>query len=144
MLCNTIHASFSTNQCTLPHILLTQVKFPIWALFYPPSYTFKNNILDWVNLPTFLQPVHVFIITLITFLAIVTITKSHSLRATKGYKTIQRESLPLICCNPPICNHVFIFLVLWSKIWSHKDNTASQFTYSSVCYHWYLPVLFLW
>ena len=51
ILCNTIYPSFSTNQCTLPHILLTQVMFPIRAFFHSPSYTFKNNILDWVNLP---------------------------------------------------------------------------------------------
>ena len=51
-------------------------------------------------------------ITLITLLAIVTITNSHSLRVTKSYITIQRESLPLICCNPPICYYVFIVLVL--------------------------------
>ena len=109
------HLSFIFNKYMhiAKHPFSTQVKFPIRAFFHSPSYTFKNNILDWVNLPFLFQPVHVFIITLITFLAIVTITNSHSLRVTKGYKTIQRESLPLICCNPPICNHVFIVLVLW-------------------------------
>ena len=47
MLYNTIHASFSTKKCTLPHILF-QLKLcsRFELLLHAPSYTFKNNILE--------------------------------------------------------------------------------------------------
>ena len=68
MLCYTIYPSFSTKKCTLPHIL-SQLKLcsRFELLIHVPSYTLKNNILDWAILPSFLQSILVFIITLVTF-----------------------------------------------------------------------------
>ena len=47
MLYNTIHASFSTKKCTLPHILF-QLKYcyRFELLIHAPSYTLKNNVLE--------------------------------------------------------------------------------------------------
>ena len=86
MLCNTIYPSFSTKKCTLPHIL-SQLKLcaRFELLLHVPSYTLKNNILEYAILPSFLQPILVFIITLVTFLTVVTTTMAHFLRVTKGY-----------------------------------------------------------
>ena len=47
MLYNTIHASFSTKKCTLPHSLF-QLKlcYRFELLLHAPSYTLKNNVLE--------------------------------------------------------------------------------------------------